>query len=238
MRQLVMTYNIHSGRDLYGKLDISLAAAVIRAASPDIVALNEVRRFTRDIDGADQAAQLRDALGMHMAFGRAIPYLGGEYGIALLSKWPILAATVTPVPDVPEAERMPDFEARAVLACDLDVRGTPLRVFVIHVGLSGAERTRAIDTLCALLDASPRPCLVLGDFNMTPDDPALAPLLACVADTAGSSGLPLTFPADQPREKIDYIFSSPSLQSGDTWTVQTTASDHLPLLATVEVPEA
>lgn len=61
----VMTYNIAAGHG-----DLNGIARAIRAADPDIVALQEVDvRWSERSDFADQAAELGVALGMHVRFG-------------------------------------------------------------------------------------------------------------------------------------------------------------------------
>lgn len=226
----VMTYNIHSGRDLHNRLDLQGIADVIAGASPAIVALNEVRRCTSDIGGEDQLLALAKRLDMHSAFAGAIPLLGGEYGVGLLSRYPIEAAATVRIPDIPEAERDDWFEPRVVLDARINVDGAPLRVLVTHVGLSAGEQRAAIETLCALLQGEKGPILLMGDFNVTPDDPVLAPLRAFVTDAHQAEPMH-TFPADKREVKIDYIFTTADRTPSRVWTIATEASDHLPLLA-------
>ena len=42
MKLRIMTYNIHSGRDAWGRLDLAAIGEFIRTLNPDILALNEV----------------------------------------------------------------------------------------------------------------------------------------------------------------------------------------------------
>ena len=84
MKLRIMTYNIHSGRDAWGRLDLAAIGEFIRTLNPDILALNEVRMGTSDVNGDEQARTLAAQLGMHWTFAPAIPYRGGQYGIAVL----------------------------------------------------------------------------------------------------------------------------------------------------------
>jgi endonuclease/exonuclease/phosphatase family metal-dependent hydrolase len=47
----------------------------------------------------------------------------------------------------------------------------------------------------------------------------------------------LTYPADKPTKRIDYIFSqrSDGIKTKRTWVVETLASDHLPVMAVLEI---
>ena len=78
-------------------------------------------------------------------------------------------------------------------------------------------------------------CVVMGDFNMTPDDGIIAPMFEIMKDAAeGFCADKLSFPSDKPERKIDYIFVSRDAKV--TWAdiPAIVASDHRPHLACVE----
>ena len=82
----VLTYNIHHGEAMDRQFDYERLAKVINDLSPDIVALQEVDRGTKRASGVDQAALLGKLCKMHHVFGQAMPYQGGQYGEAILSR--------------------------------------------------------------------------------------------------------------------------------------------------------
>ena len=84
-----MTYNIHAGQDASAQRNIERVADLIRQVGADIVLLQEVDRRTQRAGGADHLAELERLTGMHAAFGKSLDYQGGDYGIALLSRWPL-----------------------------------------------------------------------------------------------------------------------------------------------------
>ena len=94
----VLTYNIHHGEGMDGKFDYSRLAKVILSGKPDVVVLQEVDKKTRRADGADQAALLGELTGMNSAYGLAMHYSGGEYGEAILSRFPIQEPKSHPLP--------------------------------------------------------------------------------------------------------------------------------------------
>ena len=57
-RLRVLTFNIHHGRGADGQIDLARIARTVRAASPDLVALQEVDRNTSRSGGQDQLKQL------------------------------------------------------------------------------------------------------------------------------------------------------------------------------------
>ena len=89
----VMTYNIYGARATSpaNAADLDAIAEVIRRQNPDFVTLNEVDVFTnRTGKDVHQACDLAEKLGMEWHFSKAIDRDGGEYGDAVLSKYPIL----------------------------------------------------------------------------------------------------------------------------------------------------
>src|SRR5688500_8381796 len=76
-RRRVLSYNIHHGEGTDRKFDLERLAKIIRAAEPDVVALQEVDRKTRRASGVDQAAELGKLTDMHVEFGNAMNYSGG-----------------------------------------------------------------------------------------------------------------------------------------------------------------
>ena len=91
MKLTVMTYNIYSGRTLEGAYDLSGKIETIRALQPDLLGLNEVHQNTSHSGFTAQTDTIADALELpYRFFARAIDHDGGQYGIALLSRYPLL----------------------------------------------------------------------------------------------------------------------------------------------------
>ncbi len=223
----IMSYNIHSGKNMDNVLDIPAISAVIGAEKPDVCALNEVRMRTTDVGGLELARVLGEDNGMQWRFGRAIDIAGGEYGNAILSRWPILESRVVPVPELPPQQRKRHYEPRAALECVVETPEGRVRVITCHFGLNEDEQQAAVETIVSML-SDDLPTVFMGDLNVTPKDPVLEPIRARLRDTAGET--PLTFSAREPFEKIDYIFLSREFTAGPLETRQTLASDHLPVV--------
>ena len=83
-----------------------------------------------------------------------------------------------------------------------------------------------------LLETRGAPVVFMGDLNMTPDNPALAPLFSTMNDTGAL--LPpgaKSFPSEAPTEKIDYIFATREFHAERADIPQIVASDHCPYVA-------
>ena len=214
------------------KIDFDLFADTIRKSGADVVGLNEIRGKGEREDYEAQTEILSERSGMpYSYFAPAILVRGNNpYGNALLSKSEILHAEKIMIPDPPTRVEGHHYETRCILkarlACDITVA-------VVHVGLNPDEQVCAVNTLMEQIEDEK--FVLMGDFNMTPDDPLLRPLFDRMTDTAeGFCADKLSFPSDKPHCKIDYIFASPdaTVRSADIPAV--VASDHRPHVATVE----
>lgn len=227
----VLSYNIHHGEGTDGKVDLPRLAAVIKAARPDLVALQEVDRNTRRTGQVDQTAELARLTGLHGAFGKQIDFEGGEYGQAVLSRFPIDALTVHWLPGTPDRERRIAAEAR------LKVDGKDLSFVTTHLHHLNAEfRAQQVAALSDLFRSSARPVILAGDFNATPEAPPLT-LLARDWTLATTARSLLTYPAGQPAKMLDYIAYQPSARFRvleATVLDAAVASDHRPVLAVLE----
>ncbi len=238
----VMTYNIHAGT---GGLDS--IAAVIRAAAPDVVGLQEVDvHFSARSDFADQARLLARATGMHVRFAHIYelaPAQPGapprEYGVALLSRHPVRDFRNHVMPRLSTVEEESEPRPRpGFLEAVLDVHGTEVRVFNTHLDYRGDPRVRTMQVAATLtiLGSDDRPTVFVGDLNARPDAPELQPLLARLHDAWRRQATPgFTFPADAPDRRIDYILHSAHFDVAGVRVLDTTASDHRPVLAVLRL---
>ena len=69
-------------------------------------------------------------------------------------------------------------------------------------------------------------------MNSKPDSVAIRTLANAGFVDVSPNG-PLTFPATEPRERIDYIFVTGDLSVNEAETRQSLASDHLPVWASL-----
>src|SRR5688572_7970801 len=93
----VMTYNVHhcNPPSVPGKIDVEAIAKLINTARPDLVALQEIDVFTdRSGKTLHQARELARLTGMYSFFGKALDFQGGEYGVAILSRFPLRDSAV------------------------------------------------------------------------------------------------------------------------------------------------
>ena len=144
-RVRVLTYSIRHGEGTDGVFDLERLAQVIRSAEPDLVALQEVDVKTERASGVDQATQLARLTGMTSVFGKAMPYRGGEYGDAVLSRWKLEASGSIPLPAAENHEPRVGTWVRVSMG-----RG-PLTFVSTHLDHTRdpSDRIRQAKTLCA-----------------------------------------------------------------------------------------
>ena len=180
----VATYNICHGR--YADLDWSRIASVIREADADMVGLQEIDMGTNRVGGLDTVAALTAATGLtHALFVPAMDFDGGQYGTAILSRYPISAAERHPLPSA-------SYEPRAFGCVTLTLgEGSTLTFLNTHLSYESAEQQkiqmRYLAEWMAENIPAHTPALLTGDFN-TEDFTTFAPVTslgyALVNDTA------------------------------------------------------
>lgn len=222
----VLAYNIKHGEGMDQGVDLERAAAVIRAARPDVVTLQEIDRNTSRTERVDQAARLGDLTGLEHAFGPFMEYQGGEYGMAILSRWPIVEVVNHVLP--------PGEEPRSTLAARIRLPGEAGEVIVagVHFYRTEQERFRQAREVVDIFEQEETPIILAGDFNSRRGDRVMD-----VIEHHWSlpdKGDPIeTFPANRPEREIDFVGYRPA----DRFELleyrvldERVASDHRPVL--------
>ena len=230
----IMSFNTqHCLGYIENKIDFDIMAKVILDFDADIVGLNEIRGLGSHPEYTAQADRLSELTGMkYFYFAKAIDVEGGgPYGNAILSKIPIVSAETISIPDPEHEANARGYETRCILRAELE---GGLTVLVSHFGLQPDEEANAVDTVIKTL--SENRCILMGDFNVTPEDPVLAPIRDKMKDTADLFDEPkLSFPSDIPERKIDYIFVSKDIEVVSADIPPIVASDHRPHTAILKI---
>jgi endonuclease/exonuclease/phosphatase family metal-dependent hydrolase len=233
VRLRVMSYNVHVGIGMDKKLDLARIAEVIKRQRADIVGLQEVDRGVERTGRADEVRELARLTGMDYAFAHNLDYQGGQYGVAVLSRFPILAIDHRRYANRRERER------RGFIRVEVEVGGRRLNFVTTHLDYK-FEDGRVFETeqlLKALADV-PGPVVVAGDFNEEPNVGAYEMMLKAGFADAWAQGAAhgLTYPADRPTKRIDYVFHRGLGRDARAAASvpDTLASDHRPLLVTLK----
>lgn len=232
----VLTYNIHHAnppsRD--SVIDLDAVARVINQQHPDFVALQEVDVHTgRSGRDVHEAEVLAAKTGMHAYFAKGIPYDGGEYGIAVLSRYPVTGNHAYSLPAAPGSKGEP--RALCTVTATLP-GGRQVMMASTHLDVlrSDSDRILQVKEITRILGSAGMPVILAGDMNAKPGSAAIS--LLDKAFTRTCNDCPFTIPVDKPNRTIDFIMYAPQ----QAFRVlrhevipERYASDHLPVLAEI-----
>ena len=237
VRLTVMTYNIHVGIGMDKKLNLARVAEVINRERPDLVGLQEVDRGVERTGRRDQIAELARLTKMEYAFAPNLQFQGGHYGVAVLSRHPIMEL------DHRRFEHLREAERRGFVRVAVRVGGRLINFVTTHLDYQHADN-RLYETrqLLAALSDIETPLVVVGDFNDEPSGDSYKLMTEKFADGWAETGKGATrdgptFPADKPTKTIDYVFyrRDAGTRARNAKVTNTLASDHLPLVVQVEI---
>ncbi len=236
-----LVYNIHAGKGPDREDNLHRVADIILEHQADLILLQEVDRGTERSGDVDQLAVLSQLTGFHGVFGRTLYYQGGEYGIAVLSRWPVAADTLIPLPVEPPQRRASGaYEPRGILHVLIDAPIGTVHLLNTHLDASPDDhfRRQEVDTLKRLMDrlATSGTVLAGGDLNATPESAVVDRITAGewrdAWEGCGQGG-GLTYPARDPVKRIDYLILPRTLQCDSAKVISSDASDHRPILFTL-----
>ena len=223
-----MTWNIHGAYGRNRRFNLSHVIAFVEAHKPDVIALQEIdSRRPRDIGMTEPFEALQAALGVHSVGAKTITTADGEYGQALISRWPIQNAAIY---DISYREREPRRAIRCEICCPSGV----FRVIATHLGLSVRERRGQARTLLNLIGDASLTTVVLGDFN---DWFWVGSVRKVLASRLPARSRQRTFPSICPIFRFDRIYCSSvsALRNVRTDTAARELSDHLPVIADIYI---
>jgi endonuclease/exonuclease/phosphatase family metal-dependent hydrolase len=224
----VATYNVHrwTGRNGRGAPDPARAGFVISELKADVIALQEVLRPLR---GEDPLEAIAEGLGLHVAFASTRIHKRGELGNAILSRWPMAGVSVLDL----SFSRM---ERRLAMAAQFRFEGGLFDVLATHLGLGDRTRQRQVRSLLDHPQLHDGPTILLGDMNAWRRCKATRTL---DRELHHNLDWPPSFPSTRPVLALDRIYSRGVriLEIGTHGSrAARTASDHLPVVAHVELP--
>ena len=233
----VLAYNIRHGEGTDGHVDLGRVAEVIRAARPDLVALQEVDQGTKRANRVNQLDELAALLGMHAEFGVAMGFEGGRYGVGVLSRWPLRTSRNWALPS--SDHREPRVALTVLVRAGED--GPLLQFTSTHLDQSRESLDQMLQARFlnhVLASADSVPSVLAGDFNARPGTQVMA-----VLDSRWTN--PLARAAEEyvsrngrrrgPRG--DYVLFRPvhGWRAIEARTLgDRTASDHRPVLTVLE----
>jgi endonuclease/exonuclease/phosphatase family metal-dependent hydrolase len=245
------TFNILHGRSPEdGRVDTDRLADAVKTLDADVLGLQEVDRDQPRSSGADLTAVAAEAMGAvdHEFVAALAGTPGGTwmaatgeeqpgsatYGIALLSRYPVVSWRVIRLPQpharVPmwfKRSRRPVLvsdEPRVAVAAVLEGPFGPVTVCNTHLSFIPGWNGWQLRRLVRSLADTPEPLVLMGDLNMQRRQAARVSGLTPLASAA-------TFPAPRPLRQLDHVLARGGLRAeGEAEAVRLPLSDHRALV--------
>lgn len=225
----LMSYNIHHGEGMDGKMDIERIGKLIIDINPEVVGLQEVDSVVARSGNIDILHMLSEQTGMYGTFGYSILHDGGKYGNGILTREKPLAVRKIALPGA--------REARTALIVELD----KYLVVNTHLSLTNEERLESVKIITDAIKIYNKPVFLMGDLNASPDSEPITFLQG--KWQLLSNPKQFTFPSGKPTGTIDYIFGY--TDKGETYAKyrahvidEQVASDHRPLFVDIRLKTA
>jgi len=229
-RLRIASYNIHQCVGADGRRSPERVAAVLREIDADVVGLQEVDARPGAASDSMQMDYLASRLGLQAFAGPTILRHDGHYGNALLTR--------VPVRDLRHLElTVHRREPRAMMDADLDAGGRPVRLIATHLGLLPGERRKQVRRMLERLGPGDgTPTILFGDIN---EWFGVGRPLRWLNRRLGACSRVSTFPATFPIFALDRVWVTPpgklARVTAHASATARVASDHLPLVADVEL---
>jgi endonuclease/exonuclease/phosphatase family metal-dependent hydrolase len=239
----VATFNIHAGIGSDGEYNLDRIANTIRESGADIIGLEEVDVHWGSRSNFENEIQiLADKLDMNYFFAPIYnmePSKPGDprrkYGVALLSKYPILKAENREITRLSTQEANPSPKpAPGFLQAQIHVAGEQVWFYVTHLDYRSDPTVRQMQVSDMLgIMAEHDNHILVGDMNATPEAAELAPLFQQFQDAWALThdGPGYTYPAESPTKRIDDILTAPGIKVQSANLIDSSASDHRPVTA-------
>ncbi len=237
----IMSYNIHHANppDQPDVIALENIANIINEADPDLVALQEVDKFTnRSGAKINQTRRLASLTNMNGYFAKAMNYDGGEYGVAILSRFKIKDSTNLALPVDSTLEGRAG-EPRALASVKIEMPGGE-KIYFGSTHLDNLHKENRILQLKKILENLPDPdypIIIAGDFNATPDSKEIQLMRDNFSSTCSDDCKP-TVSAVNPTRTIDYVFYKSEAEFNiNKYEVLNSkkASDHLPVIVEMQI---
>jgi endonuclease/exonuclease/phosphatase family metal-dependent hydrolase len=242
MKTSVLSWNIWYGKRLHDVI------TTLKHTDFDIAGLQEITQKNENNTIINTAATISSELHLEYAYAKAFrsnrhtpPY---DLGNAVLSKFAVKGYFPHMLSDQDHYDtssplRAIETEPRNAIEAIFNHDGVEFHVFSTHLGFSeGLATDMQLYQVEQLLSKLPdKRTILMGDFNSNPESEVIKKMEEKLTNTDPNNHITWkNMKKDgHPASKIDYIFVTPDIKVLDFKVLHSDASDHLPLLAELEI---
>lgn len=225
----IMTWNIHNSIGDDDIISLERIVQDIKKYSPEIVGLNEVDLGALKTSSIDLPSYFAHKLNMYYFYGYTFYK---HYGNVILSKYPILAAEIIPLPLA-----VSSAEPRSLIKAKLQINTSIWTLFITHLSTEEDDRLIQVPFIISEIEKEItfEKIVWMGDFNFEPSSTEYSLInstsILNFTDTYRflNSDLGYTGHFDEnhiPHKRIDYIMCSPDIIPANSEVFCSVSSDH------------
>jgi len=253
----VMVYNIHYGNSISNVYDIEEIGKLIKNSKAELICLQEVDvNWSSRSLYENTIEKLSNITGLdyfyapiyNRASQRGPQYPNEQFGVGFLSKYEIIqevnynisrwsTQSEDPQPGDPDFPPKKGGFGHVIINKD----GKLLSIYNTHLdyraspppGYSKSIRVIQVNEMLEIIDFDSYPTILMGDMNSdTSAREVFTPLFNYFNDawSLGNSTNGYSFPSDNPDRRIDYILTTRDIVIKRSYLLNSTASDHLPVI--------
>ena len=258
----LMTYNIHYGNNIDNEYNIELIAKVIKESKAELICLQEVDKNWGTRSHYENLIEIISKITGYYYFyapiydkpsQRGISYPNEQFGVGFLSKYKIIDSynynisrwsTQKDDPQPGDINFPPKKGGFGHIL--IDVNGKIISVYNTHLdyrpnpppGYEKSIREIQVKEMLEIINKNTFPIILMGDMNTdTSSKEIFEPLFEYFNDgwIMGSKDKGNSFPSNNPNIRIDYILISKDVIVKNANLIETTVSDHLPVIIDIEL---
>ncbi|MBF8982041.1 endonuclease/exonuclease/phosphatase family protein [Lutibacter sp. B2] len=211
----VMTYNIHSGKNILMRPQLAKIIEFLKKEQVHIIGMQEINENNKR---GSQVSTIKNTLQMNHAFAPNVKIGDGYYGVSIFTSFEIIEVNHIPLPS--------KKEQRGLIHTVLKIGNKNLNVLNTHLGLNATTRTKQFEKIENYLKSIHSPFILMGDFNTTNPQFNTIPMI----DTAKKMNKTHLSTFMCSNKRIDYIFTSKSIQLLNYNVLPVKMSDHYPVI--------
>jgi endonuclease/exonuclease/phosphatase family metal-dependent hydrolase len=239
--------------NVWYKEDPQKIANKIKQLDPDVICGQEFIQIFKGKNAKDTAKIVADKLGYNYVYEKGDSWSNNTekdtQGNAIFSKFPIVDSKYSYLQQPKHNPRSGKEEGRVYLEAIVQLGNKKISIGTTHLSYShkfefDEIRKSELDHLIKILETKRGDYIFTGDLNATPESPVINSIKNILknAGPKNNQNTWTTKPFDYHGFKetklnwrLDYIFATNDVKIMSSEIIKTDLSDHLPILATIEI---